>query len=66
MTNENYVRMCMKILTNTKWYRKVDLDYLNICTTKFTELVVQTLYNDLINKDTMDFLLIKHPKVPTF
>lgn len=65
MTQENYVRMCKKILDNPSCYRKVDTDYLTHCTTKITELVTQAYQDGLINKETTEFLLIKHAKVST-
>lgn len=58
--------MCNDILNNREWYRIVIESFLKNCKIKFTELVFQAYNDDLINKETLEFLLIKYPKTPTF
>lgn len=41
-----YETMCMKILNNTEWYRRVEVEFINACNAEFTDLVVQAYYND--------------------
>lgn len=62
MTQEGHIKMYKKIIDNLEWYRRVDMTFLTACTTKFTELVIHAFNDDLINKDTRDYLLIKTSK----
>lgn len=64
MDNVNYENMCLKILNNTKCYRKISSSLVYRFNQELYSLVDQSL-KGTITRDLWDFIRTRHPRLPT-
>lgn len=66
MTDAQYRRMCMDILSNRQWYKLVNSIYIDKFQRDFKDIVITACADGIISDNTKKFLLIDFPVVPTF
>lgn len=58
--------MCQRILTNQEWHRFISEIILPNYQKKFRVIIGETYSSGLVDKDTWNYLNIKHPVTATF
>lgn len=67
MDRQHYIGMCLKILSNSVWYRLIPEGKLAMFYEEFGNISNRAVHVGLIDKNTWNFFfLIKHPVTPTF
>lgn len=65
MNRGKYICMCQSILSNRQWYTPTSNINLEN-EVKLFELIDQAYQNGLIDKETVEFLRVEHPKISVF
>lgn len=66
MSQTQYQTMCFEVLNNSIWHRPIPLMIIDGFTNEFRELCTSAFWKGFIDKDTLNFLITKHPRTPTF
>lgn len=66
MTHDQYVGMCMDILSNHSWYRRISASSTQGFIIKYKSIIGNAYHVGLIGQDTHAYLDTKFPRTPTF
>lgn len=66
MSNDQYSKMCYKILKNKEWYQTIPKSFIDKSNQKLYALIDGACYNGIIDKETWNCLRITYPVTPTF
>lgn len=66
MSHIQYQTMCREVLNNSTWYKPIPPIKINGFINKFRELCTGAFWWGLIDRDTLNYLIPKHPRTPTF
>lgn len=66
MDNRAYVEMCMRILQNKSWYRRVSGTCVQQYSAEFHGIVDQALLSMTIDRNMWEYIRTVDPKTPTF
>lgn len=66
MNRENYEQMCMIILLNREWYRPISKTVIHNYCMEYRNIIHKAFLDNIIDKQTWNYLNIKDPKIPTF
>lgn len=66
MDNQDYLRMCQRILDNKDWYRSIPAKLIESYYTDFYTMIDRAFERCVITKDLHEFIRTKHPRVATF
>lgn len=58
--------MCHLVLDNLTWYKPISPTSITGFVNEFIELCTGAFWQGLIDKDTLNYLVPKHPRTPTF
>lgn len=58
--------MCHEVLDNSTWYKPISPSSITGFINEFRELCTGAFWQGLIDKDTLNYLVPKHPHTPTF
>lgn len=58
--------MCEKILHNHEWYSKVPMELIDDLGTRFKSIIREAYFQQLIDKDLLEYLAVKWPITATF
>lgn len=66
MTEQQYIKMCLNILNNKTWYRRITASVSHRFANEYKSLIGEAYYIGLIDQDTYNFLDNKFPRMATF
>lgn len=66
MSHLQYQTMCCEVLNNSTWYRPIPLININGLINEYRELCTEAFWQGLLDRDTLNYLITKHPRTPTF
>lgn len=66
MTDQQYIEMCMGILSNRSWYRQIAASSTNRYINEYKLLIGDAYHMDLIDQDTHAYLDTKFPRTAPF
>lgn len=66
MTHNQYQSMCLTILNNRNWYCPISQSLVSSFAQELRILCTEAFFLGLIDKDTLEILVPKFPRVPTF
>lgn len=66
MTHPQYQTMCLNVLQNPTWYRPIDYTLTQRFITEFRSLCIEAFWKGLVDRDTLNFINTKTPRMPTF
>lgn len=61
-----YQMMCQKILNNTEWYEKSNLQTRLKANRELTVMILEAEHNGTIDENTKNYLVNRNPKIPVF
>ena len=66
MTHSFYQDMCLSILNNHHWYCRISSTLISSFSDELKVICTEAFFKGLIDKDTLEYLTPKFPRLPTF
>lgn len=64
MDHPLYTEMCLKILHNKNWYAESTMEAFHLANNKLSELILKAESRGIIDVNTRNFLINRHPRIP--